>query len=358
MSEGSKHHMHILIIGAGGTALYLAHHLALADHNVVIAGDEATAAAINSSGITILAQNGNTSHTKRITAHPKLDTALHQNQYDWIALCAPAYDTPFIGYQIAEHLPTPTPIVSFQTGIGNEVTLRSILRHDRIVAGTVTTITRQIEAGTFTEHRNGSVCLAADSPASSVITTAFKRTTLDIAQVPDTQSLKWSKLITDLVGNATAAILDLPITEVLRDTRLFDIEWAALREALFLLDYSEVPLVNLPGAPARTLGALTHHLPRQLLRPLLLWHKQRRGHSTPSLRAALQADKRQTEAAWLNGAVVHLAESQERLAPINHALALTVSDIAAGRVPWDMYRHRPEMLITTIRMAQGLEHTP
>ena len=72
-----------------------------------------------------------------------------------------------------------------------------------------------------------------------------------------------------------------------------------------------------------------------------------------SLLQELRSGEGKTEAAWLNGAVVFAAHTIEYLAPINHALALSVSDIAAGRVPWEMFRHNPDMVLRAVRMVQG-----
>jgi ketopantoate reductase len=121
------------------------------------------------------------------------------------------------------------------------------------------------------------------------------------------------------------------------------------------MDLSGIEVVNLPGAPAKTLATLAKRVPLPLARPLLRSQiTGGRGDKLPSLLHALRNGHRRTEAAWLNGAVTKAADDIQRLAPVNHALALIVSDIAAGNAPWEMYRRRPDMLLTSIRVTRGM----
>jgi ketopantoate reductase len=159
----------------------------------------------------------------------------------------------------------------------------------------------------------------------------------------------------DVIANATVAILDMPAREVFRSARLLNVEVAALLEALAILRLQGVEIVNLPRAPARTLTRLVERLPRTFLPPILrqLGYGQRGSQTMSSLHTDIALGRKRTEVAWLNGAIVQATEGMRRVAPINHALALIVSDIASGRVAWEMYRHKPEALLTAVRTTRG-----
>jgi 2-dehydropantoate 2-reductase len=147
----------------------------------------------------------------------------------------------------------------------------------------------------------------------------------------------------------------MPPGELLADPNLFAIEVAALRETAGVMQILGIHAVDLPGAPALQLLQAIRWLPTFILQPILRSRIARgRGQKPPSLLLSLRSGRSETEVIWLNGAVAQAASNIDRLAPINHALALLVIDIASGRVSWNTYRKKPEMLIRAIRMAQDM----
>jgi len=120
------------------------------------------------------------------------------------------------------------------------------------------------------------------------------------------------------------------------------------------MELQSIQATNLPGAPAKTLVWLIRRLPPLILQPLLrAQFGSARGDKLPSLALALRSGATRTEVAWLNGAVAQAAKTLERRTPINHALALLVSDIASKRIPWEMYRNKPDVLLAAMHAAQG-----
>lgn len=345
--------MRILIYGAGAVGCYLGGHLAQAGHDVTLLGREPLAKAINADGLTM--QTRSESHrVQSIRAVTQLDDAIDV-PYDWIAFTMKAYDTTPALMDLIRLLPDPPPIASFQNGIGNEESIETALGEDKVVAATLTTPVSIPEPGVVVEEKKRGIAVAMDAPAADMVYSAFENTGLLAEKVNSSPTLKWSKLLLNIVGNATSAILDMHPGDIFADPDLFAVEWQALHEALAIIDLSGIEVVNLPGSPAKLLATLVKRVPLPLARPLL--RKQvsgGRGDKLPSLMYALRSGHQRTEAAWLNGAVTKAADDIQRLAPVNHALALIVSDIAAGRVPWDMYRHRPDMLLTSIRVTQGM----
>lgn len=347
--------MNILIYGAGAIGSFIGGHLALAGHDVTLLGRAPLAEAVQTRGLRLALANGEQHELRQgVRAATSLAEAVGGGgRYDWIAFTMKAYDTIPALHDILANIPEPPPVVSFQNGVGNEDTIAEALGRERAVAATVTTPVSVVEPGSVVEEKQRGVALAIDCPAAAAVLESLNATALTVDTVDDRDSLKWSKLLLNMTANALPAILDMLPAEVFSEPDLFNIEWAALREALWVMEMRGVRLINLPGAPARTLGLAAQSIPRPLLRPLLKWQVAGgRGDKLPSLLGAMRAGRRRTEVAWLNGAVAQAAKSKNRLAPINHVLALTLSDIAAGRVPWDVYHHNPEMLFTALRIAQ------
>lgn len=347
--------MRVLIYGAGAVGCYIGGHLALAGHEVTLLGRAPLVQAVNEGGLTLQRADG-ALVIRNLHAVDDLGRALsEQGPFDWIAFTMKAYDTATAIQELAAYLDEPPPLVSFQNGVGNEEMLRSAFGAERVVAGALTTPVAVLTPGTVAELRQRGIAIAADSPAAGMVEKALRQTSLALQVAESSEALKWSKLLLNMVGNAVPAIVDMPPDEVFSDPRLFAVEWAALREALWIMDLKHIEVINLPGVPAKVLTVLARWAPRGLLRLILRWQVSRgRGEKLPSLLTALRAGLRRTEVAWLNGAVVQAADSLKRLAPVNHALALIVSDIAAGRVPWETYRRNPDMLLTAIHMVQGM----
>ena len=346
--------MHILIYGAGAVGNYLGAHLALAGHQVTLLGRERMASSIANDGL-ILRQAKSDKRISTIRAVSSLDDALGNQSYDWIAFTMKAYDTVEAIHELQSRISSPPPIVSFQNGVGNEESLQSAFGKDRIVAGTVTTPVLMSGNNIVVEEKKRGVAIASDSPHSRLIECLLKDTDLKVDVIPNSADLKWSKLLLNMIANATCAILDMSPAEALKDSRVFRIEVLALQEALAMMELQKINVVNLPGTPAKLLAAALRSLPMTILRPIL--YRQvvgGRGDKMPSLLAGLRAGRTKTEVSWLNGAVALAATNMQRLTPINHSLALLLTDIASGRVAWSTYQRRPDVLVASIRIAEGM----
>lgn len=347
--------MKILIYGAGAVGSYIGAHLALGGHDVTLLGRERLRAGISENGFSIHHADQSKQRIDNVQIATSLEEALHsQDMFDWIAFTMKSYDTAASAAELQEFLPIPPPIASFQNGIGNEELLRSYFGPAAVVAGTLTTPVSMQDDSTVIEEKARGIAISADSPSAKIVESALRQTTLTLSIVEREDSLKWSKLLLNITANAVPAILDLHPGEVFRSPDLFDIEWLALRELIDIMRLSGISIENLPGAPSRTLAMAIRHVPKRLLRPILLKKVgSGRGDKLPSLLLALRYSSRRTEIAWLNGAVVSKAKELNKFAPVNHAIALTLSDITAGRASWDMYRNDPSLLLSSINMVKS-----
>jgi 2-dehydropantoate 2-reductase len=344
--------MWVLIYGAGAVGCYLGAHLARAGHRVTLLGREPLKQAVERQGLAVSGADSSF-QVKDIRAVTTLEDALSGGpSYDWIALTVKAYGTIPAIYDLQAHLPDPPPLACFQNGIGNEESLGAAFGPDRVAAAAMTTHVSVAAPGVISENKAQGITVATDSPAAGLILEALADTGLRVETAARGPDVKWSKLLLNMTGNATAAILDMPPQDVFSDPRLFKVEREAQREALAVMRLQGIDVIDLPGMPVRLLSWAMQRAPHFLIRPVLRRRlTSGRGSRLPSLLSALRAGQTRTEVPWLNGAVVEAADHLNRLAPVNHALALTVSDITAGRAAWETYREKPEMLLAAIRAA-------
>ncbi len=355
--------MRILIYGTGAVGSYLGAHLALAQHDVTLLGRKWLTDTVRDNGLRLQSASGShvtINNTKVITEVTDV------KDYDFIIFSMKSYDTVTAIHEIIQvitppvengflaKIPPPPPIVCFQNGVGNEQSLSSAFGAQHIIAATLTTPVSMPEPGLIVEEKSRGIALSTQQTASKMIIDTFKQTSLVVETVNNDASLKWSKLLTNMVGNSISAILDMSPAEVYRTPQLYSIERKSITEALSVLRLAEIDLVDLPGIPVKLLATAFERLPTFLSRPLLASRIAKgRGDKLPSLRLALRNQNKATEVEWINGAVVKLADDMDRYAPVNHVLALTLADIAAGRIPWEVYRHNPELLKTAVRSAVG-----
>jgi 2-dehydropantoate 2-reductase len=157
--------------------------------------------------------------------------------------------------------------------------------------------------------------------------------------------MKWSKLLTNLLGNATSAILDMTPAAIFAYPGLYRLEVEQLRETLRVMRESGISVVNLPRTPVRLL-AVGAGLPPVLSRPMLARAVAGgRGGKMPSFHIDLYSGRGRSEVESLNGAVVRNGERVGVPTPINRLLTDTLSALTRGEIPIDTYAKKPERLI-------------
>jgi 2-dehydropantoate 2-reductase len=178
-----------------------------------------------------------------------------------------------------------------------------------------------------------------------------------IAERPIAAPMKWSKLLTNLIANASGAILDMDAQDVYRDPRLFDIERRQLLETLAVMRGLGFKPVSIPGAPVPWLARCTR-LPAWLGRPILVRIVGgARAGKAPSLLLHLRSAppdapiSEQTEVDWMNGAVVRAGAEVGVLTPVNARLAALVDAAALDPERRAWFRHNPERLVDAVTAA-------
>jgi 2-dehydropantoate 2-reductase len=244
---------------------------------------------------------------------------------------------------------THTIIISLQNGVQSEKLLAEAFGPERVVAGTELNPISVVEPGTILlEKWRGGLGLAPVTRGASVErwVQVFEKDVLPTRAYADFRAMKWSKLLLNIIGNASAAILDMNTAEVYADPRLFHLEVEMLREAVDVMRSQGIRPVNLPGYPVQLLARGMRWAPDFVLRPIMRkLVAGGRGEKPPSLLLELRRGRRRSEVGDLNGAVVRAGERTHVSTPVNQTLTEVLSRLVEQRVQWDSIRRQPDVLL-------------
>lgn len=362
----------IIVIGAGAIGCFVGGKLAAAGIDVTLVGRARTAAALRNRGLELRVAGGAAQTVRSVAAaasareaflgqsqelsrpSQSVEPATLPTRFDLVILAVKSYDTAAALDELAEAAtmgvgPTP-PVLSLQNGVGNEEAIAARLGPNSAIAGTITAPVEVVEPGTVQLTKPGfAVGLAPwmaepstsagrvgqDSASKDEVTLPAISRYFTSAGIPakvyaDALGMKWSKLIMNMIGNATSAILAEPPGVTFADPRVADLEIDALREALRVMAAAGIPLLNVEKYPLGTLAPLLRFGPRALLRPVL--HRivgGARGGKMPSLFLDLDAGKSGSEIGWYNGAIVGKGEEVGVETPVNLLLTQTVQQLVA-----------------------------
>ena len=233
-----------------------------------------------------------------------------------------------------------------QNGVENEAILSSILGQDRVIAGTLTSAIGKPGPGTIVLEKLRGVGVAGDHPIAYRLVDAMMQAGLNARHYASAPDMKWSKLLTNLISNATSAILDMPAGDVFKHPGLYALEMEQLREALAVMDYLGYKVVDLPGTPVRLLAFAVQRMPDWLSRPFLKRAAgSGRGGKMPSFHIDLYSGSQQSEVEFLNGAVVQHGLVGGIPTPVNDFLTRTLLGLAHGQIPLETYAGRPDAFL-------------
>lgn len=341
--------MRFLVIGAGAIGGYVGGSLALGGHEVTFLARPAVAAGLAARGLSLTsAQTGQTHTTRNFQTVVSLPAALGA-AYDCLILAVKAYDTEGVIQDLQAITAGPPPVLCLQNGVAAEDVVAGAFGAQSVIAGTVTTaVSQQPDGGLVIEKTRG-MGVALGQALSEPLAASLNQSGIRTRLVPAAGPMKWSKLLTNLIGNATSAIVDLPVAELFGDPRLYAVEIQVLRECLSVMRGLGYPVVNLSGVPVRLLALAVTSLPDRLARPLLRRAVGAgRGAKMPSLNIDVQSGRERTEVRWLNGAVVQHGARLGLPTPVNRVLTETVEGLTAHRLSLADFRHKPEALLRLI----------
>ena len=344
--------MRCLIVGAGAIGSLIGHRLARAGNAVTLVGREGYVAAVRARGLG-LEEGGRVAWATNLRPVTHVDEVAGE-PFDLVIFTVKAYDTAAAAEQTAPLARRGAPILVVQNGVGGEEIVAQVLEAT-ILSAVITLAVEVLEPGLVrlaTAH--GGLGLAPTAPGQSVAecAQAFREAGFRVAIYPDHRAMKWSKLLLNIVANASPAILDMSPAEVFADRRLFALERAAFREALAVMRGLGLRPVPLPGYPVPLFAWALSSLPAFLMRPFLRKFIVRgRGGKMPSLHIDLAKGKGKSEVEYLNGAVVKYAQELGLDVPANRALHAVLMGIVRGEIPWEEYRGRPEKLLAAAELV-------
>ena len=245
------------------------------------------------------------------------------------------------------------PVLAVENGVGADRALRDGRPAGGLLAGSLTTSIERTADGAIERLSRGGIVLAAVrgdvGGQLRRLRDAFIVGGLRARVTADPAALRWSKLLINLMGNASGAIVDLDPVAVYRDRALFRIERRQMAEALATMDGLGLRPIKLFGADTRLLP-LAARLPGPLVQPILVRVVAAgRGGKRPSLHLHLAAGSGSpTEVAWLNGAVARAAAGLGRSAPVNARLTELVEECNRDPARWAWFRGRPDRLAEAI----------
>jgi len=288
----------------------------------------------------------------------RFDALLDLPSPDIILLTIKAYDLPTAAEDLARFTSPLPPVVCMLNGIGAEAYLGERLGHQNIIPASVTTAVQVDEPGTIRVERRRGLGLGTGHPLSRSIFVEMRAAGLQPRLYSSPDRMKWSKLLTNLVANATSAILGWSPAAVYRNAALARLELDSLREAFRVMRGLGVAPLNLPGVPV-ALFELLLALPDALIRPALgRFVASGRGAKPPSLQ--FDIGRRRSEIGWLNGAVVAWGARLSIPTPANNVLTEVMSELVMGEVDPSAYRARPEALLARAAGAPspGVRYNP
>jgi len=255
------------------------------------------------------------------------------------------------------HWPS-VPTLTVENGLGAEEAAAELRPDAPILAGSLTAPVRLLSQDEVEWMGHGGIGLASVTasaePLIGELAADFRRAGLRARTLPDYRSMKWSKLLGNLLANASGAILDLDADRIYADRRLFEIERRQMLETLGVMTRLGLRSIALPGAPVPWL-ALGFRCPAWLGRPILARTVGgARAGKSPSLRLAVQSAPvdgpapEPTEAPWLNGAVARAAATVDYPAPVNARLAELVDEVATNPSRRAWLRGHPERLLAEL----------
>ncbi len=348
--------MKVLAFGAGAIGTYIGGSLALAGHQVVFVEQPRVVDELRERGLRLdltLDERRKTKNASRIDPPSflivsSLEDALRYGPFDVALFALKSFDTlaaleglkPF-----ADKIP---PILCLSNGISNEPAIAEALGRDKVIFGTVTSAIGRRGAGDIVLERLRGVGVGKGHPLSEKLNRAFDKAYLNSTLFENANSMKWSKMLTNLIANPTSAILDMTAREVFANKDLYKLEIDMLRECLAVMKAQEIGVVDLPGTPVRALAYATT-LPLWLSKPFLSRAAGAgRGTKMPSFHIDLHSGRGRSEVEYLHGEIVRAGQECNVPTPVNKVLTETLLALTNKEIPLEEFAHRPEKLLAKI----------
>ncbi len=358
--------LNVLVFGAGAIGTYFGGSLALAGHTVVFVEQPKMVSELHERGLRLdltiderrkhaLSGVEGTKDAFVIESHsfviePSLEGALKFGPFDVALFALKSFDTtaalegmkPF-----SDKLP---PLLCLSNGVENEQAIARVLGADKVIYGTVTSAIGRRGPGDIVLEKLRGVGVAAGHPLSEILVKTLDRAFLKCRLYPEAHSMKWSKMLTNLIANPTSAILNMTAAQVFANQDLYKLEIDMLKECLAVMNAQNLEVVDLPGTPVKAL-AFAAKLPLWLSKPFLSRAAgSGRGAKMPSFHIDLYSGRSQSEVEFLHGAVLREGKARGIPTPINELLTNTLMALTKKEIPLEEFAGQPEKLLALLRV--------
>ena len=364
LTESANHlngKLKVLAFGAGAIGTYIGGSLALAGQQVVFVEQPKVVEDLRQRGLRLdltLDQRRKTQDAARVDPASfvivsTLEEALRYGPFDVALFALKSFDTEAALEGIKPYADKMPPILCLSNGVSNEPAIAAALGKDKAIYGTVTSAIGRRGAGDIVLERLRGVGVAKGHPLSEKLNSTFNAAYLNSQLFDDANSMKWSKMLTNLLANPTSAILDMTARQVFANRDLYKLEIEMLRECLAVMEAQGFKVVDLPGTPVQALAFATK-LPLWLSKPLLgRAAGTGRGAKMPSFHIDLYSGRGKSEVEYLHGEVVRAGEKCNVPTPVNKVLTETLLALTNKELPLEEFAHKPEKLLAKVNVAQA-----
>jgi 2-dehydropantoate 2-reductase len=335
----------LLVFGAGAIGTYIGGSLALQGCPTVFLERLQVAEELRQRGLR-LEIAGEQFHIPSPRMATSVAEALQSGPYDVCIFALKSYDTQAVLESIKPYHELLPPILCLQNGVENEPAIGAAMGPFKVIPGIVTSAVGRRAAGDIFLERQRGVGVSAGHPRSPSLVKVMQAAGLGARLYHKPADMKWSKMLTNLVGNATSAILDMPPGDIFAHAGLFQLEIAQLREALAVMRAQGIRVVDLPATPVRLLAFGVRFLPLSISRPLLKRAVgSGRGGKMPSFHIDLYSGRGKSEVDYLNGAVARFGVKLGFPTPANKLINETLLALTSGELARETYARQPEKFL-------------
>jgi 2-dehydropantoate 2-reductase len=355
--------MEILVFGAGAVGGYLAAQLIQAEHDVSLIVRGAAAAAISQNGLAVI-EDGQRVVTQPTTYNTLRQALVQQPKYDQILVCMKSYDVEAAINEMVAFCKVPPNVITFQNGIGIEELFVKEFGESLVTAASLTTpLSHESYHSIVVERSDRGLALAPVQKKSDVSqwVDLFQDAGIETVRFEDYQSMKWSKALLNMIGNATSAILNRHPRVVYSYGPTFKVEKDMLKETLAVMRKLKLEPRDLPGVKTNQLVKALR-LPDAMVKPILTKIVGGgRGNKLPSFHLDLTGGKEKNEVSFHNKTVADVGLDNDVSVPVNAALADILIGIARKEIDYQRYNGQPQRLVADVdkyRQAAKSGKTP
>jgi len=343
--------MKILVFGTGAVGGYFAARLVHAGHQVSVIARGAAASAIHQNGLAIV-EDGRRTVTNPETFSTLRQALLSEPSYDQILVCVKTYDVEAAINEMVAFCKEPPSVITFQNGIGVEELFAKEFGEGQVIAASLTTpLSHESYHSIIIERSDRGLALAPVRKKQDIKQwiQLFEEAGITTVGFEDYRSMKWSKALLNMIGNASSAILNRHPRVVYGYGPTFSLEKDMLKETLAVMRKLKLESLDLPGVSTNRLVSALRRYPDFVVKPVMTkLVADGRGNKLPSFHLDLTAGKKENEVSYHNAVVAETGLELGVSVPVNAALADILIGIARKEIDYQIYNNQPKRLVAEV----------